>query len=484
MKLIISKTADINYLSKVVSINNFAPHPNEEYTKLKIATVDGFHIAVSTDMGEGIYIYFPVMSQINGELLSYLNLYRKPEFNSKPDKKGFFEENGRVKGIRLGGAVSEGFLLPIQDLFDWIMDAVSVEMTLDDVNIGEEFDAVEHNGKQFWVSKKYFIPIKEPPIRLNRGEHRNKKLKKFNRLIDGQFKFHYDTILLKKEPYAIKPDDIIHISSKIHGTSLIVSRVLCKTPRTKSEKFIEKLNKLIKGRRNIYDTEDYFAEYDYIYSSRTVIKNANINPGKKHDFYGTDIWKYGFEHLKPYLIKGMTIYAEIVGYLPDGKFIQKSYDYGCRQPRHPDDFKEGTNFKVAVYRITLTNEDGVVHEFSPREVQVWCKNNGLRPVTEFYYGLARDLYPELDISTHWSENFVEKLANDKNFFMEMNSPDCINKVPQEGIVIKIDDMKSRGWKIKSFAFLDRSQRLQDKGIGNIEDTQAIENFNDVDNENI
>ena len=472
MKLIISKTADINYLSKVVNINNFAPHPNEDYTKLKIATVDGFHIAVSTDMGEGVYVYFPVMSQINGELLSYLNLYRKGEMNRNSEKTGFFEENGRVKGIRLGGAVSEGFLLPIQDLFDWIMDAVSVEMTLDDVKIGTEFDAAEHNGKQFWISKKYIIPIKEPPVRLSRGEHRNKKLKHFNRLIDGQFKFHYDTVLIKKEPYAIKPDDIIHISSKWHGTSLIVSRVLCKTQRTKSEKFLGKIYNLIKGRRNVYDTADYFAEYDYIYSSRTVIKNATINPTKKHGFYNVDIWKYGYEHLKPYLTKGMTIYAEIVGYLPTGQFIQKSYDYGCRQPRHIEDFKEGTNFKVMIYRITLTNEDGVVHEFSPREVQVWCKNNNLRPVIEFYYGYARDLYPDLDVSTHWGENFIARLADDKNFFMEMNSPDCINKVPHEGVVIKIDDMKSRAYKLKCFRFISKEQELLDKGINNIEDSQS------------
>lgn len=483
MKFIISKTADINYLSKIVNITNFAPHPNEEYTKLKIATIDGFHIAVSTDMGEGVYVYFPVMSQINGELLSYLNLYRETELNRDSEKKGFFEKNGRVKGIRLGGAVSEGFLLPIQDLFDWIMDSVAINMTLDDVNIGDEFDAFEHNGKQFWISKKFIIPIKLPPERKSRNEHRNKKLKKFNRLIDGQFKFHYDTILIKKEPYAIKPDDIIHISSKWHGTSVIVSRVLCKTPKTRSEKLLSKMYKLLKGRHYIYDTEDYFAEYDYIYSSRTVVKNANINPGKKYDFYGVDVWKYAFDYLKPYLIKGMSIYAEIVGYLPNGQFIQKSYDYGCRQPRHIEDYKEGTNFKVMIYRITLTNEDGVVHEFSPREVQIWCKNNNLKAVTEFYYGLAGDLYPDLDKSSHWCENFIERLADDKNFFMEMNSPDCINKVPHEGIVIKIDDMKSRAWKLKCFKFINKEQELLDKGITNIEDSQS-QMSDDEDEQNL
>ena len=78
----------------------------------------------------------------------------------------------------------------------------------------------------------------------------------------------------------------------------------------------------------------------------------------------------------------------------------------------------------------------------------------------------------LDKSNHWCENFIEKLANDENFFMEMNSPDCINKVPHEGIVIKIDDMKSRAWKLKCFKFINKEQELLDKGITNIEDSQS------------
>ena len=179
MQLIKSKLADINYLSKIVKIDEFSPHPNEEYTKLKIATIDGFHIAMSVDMKPGVYVYFPVMSQINPEILSYLNLYRDGSMNKNADKTGFFEKNGRVKAIRLGGALSEGFILPIQDLFDWIQDAVAITMTIDDVTIGSEFDSAEHNGKTFWISKKFIVPIKLPPVR-DKENYRNKKLKKFN----------------------------------------------------------------------------------------------------------------------------------------------------------------------------------------------------------------------------------------------------------------------------------------------------------------
>ena len=51
----------------------------------------------------------------------------------------------------------------------------------------------------------------------------------------------------------------------------------------------------------------------------------------------------------------------------------------------------------------------------------------------------------------------------------MNSPDCVNKVPHEGIVIKIDDGIARAFKLKTFAFLNKEQVLLDKGEENIED---------------
>lgn len=83
--------------------------------------------------------------------------------------------------------------------------------------------------------------------------------------------------------------------------------------------------------------------------------------------------------------------------------------------------------------------------------------------------MAKDLYPDLDPANHWSENFIDKLANDERFYMEMDSPHCVNKVPHEGVVIKIDDGITRAFKLKCFRFLNKEQELLDKGEGNIED---------------
>lgn len=238
----------------------------------------------------------------------------------------------------------------------------------------------------------------------------------------------------------------------IHNTSGISAYVLCKKP-VKWYEFWKK----------------YEIDYDYLYASRSVIKNANYNKNQNGGYYGCDVWKYANDYIKPFLQRGMTAYYEIVGFLPNGGYIQKNYDYGCIPPKLENDYKPEINFKVRIYRLTLTNVDGQVHEFSAREVQQWCKNNGLTPVTELYYGYAKDLYKDLNTSEHWYKNFLERLSNDKNFYMEMDSPDCNNKVPHEGIVIKKENMVSTAAKLKAFKFLSGEQQQLDAGELNIED---------------
>lgn len=65
--------------------------------------------------------------------------------------------------------------------------------------------------------------------------------------------------------------------------------------------------------------------------------------------------------------------------------------------------------------------------------------------------------------------YVECDANDAQFYMERTSPSCDNKVPHEGIVIKIENMKSEAFKLKCFKFLDKEGKELDKGESNIED---------------
>ena len=463
MKLQVSKNANVNYLSKVVDIQEFVKHPDPKVERKKCAVVDGFIITVGIDSEPGLYVYFPVLSQINPQLLQYLNLYRNKEKNKDPEKTGYFEDKGIVKAINLRGVKSEGFLMPIVDLQNFIVDSVNAK--LEDITPNTEFDEVEHDGKTFWISKKYVVAMQKTSGGYSSSRERKKK-KGLDKIIDEQFRFHYDTTLIKKCPHVIKPDDIIHISSKWHGTSGISAYVLCHKKLTWREKIAKWL------------TGNPFDIYDYVYASRTVIKNRYYNQAVTDGYYGCDVWKYADDFIRPYLIKGMTIYYEIVGYLPNGGWIQKNYDYGCEPPTQVVDpttgktvvqYKQGKHFKVLVYRITLTNIDGQVHEFSAHEVQTWCKNRSLLCAIEYYYGYAFGLYPELEVDAHWSDNFLQMLANDKNFNMEQNSPECNNPVPHEGLVIKIENMKSEAFKLKCFKFLGLEQDAALAGESNIED---------------
>lgn len=448
MKFIKSKNANINYLAKIIEIKNFTPHPDPETTKLKLAHVDGFNIVVGIDSEPGTYVYFPTSCEINPQLLAYGNLYRHTDKNNKPEAKaGFFEDNGRVKAIKLRGVVSEGFLMEWTLFHNFIVENTNKEI---EPNINTEFDSIEDNDKSFWICKKYIV---QQRISSPKESRYQKKIKRFNRVVDTQFRFHYDTNIYRKVPTFIKPTDLISITSKIHGTSGISAYVLCKKPKP-WYKFWDHTESLM---------------YDYLYSSRSVIKNADYNPKHSGGFYGVDVWKYADDYIRPFLQKGMTLYYEIVGFLPNGGYIQKNYDYGCIPPKSENNYKPEINFKIRIYRITLTNIDGQVHEFSAREVQQWCKTNGLIPVEEFYYGYARDLYKDLNEQEHWQENFIDRLANDKNFYMELNSPDCTNKVPHEGIVIKKEDMIPAAVKLKAFAFLNKEQQQLDAGEDNIED---------------
>jgi len=462
MKLQISKNANINYLSKIVEIKEFIKHPDPKVERIKCAVVDGFIITVGIDSEPGLYVYFPVLSQINTQLLQYLNLYRNKTLNANPEKTGYFEDKGIVKAINLRGVKSEGFLMPIIDLQNFIIDQVNVELTTPEPNT--EFDEVEHNGKTFWISRKYVAPVQKTPGTPGSSKEK-KKHKGLDKIIDEQFRFHYDTTLIKKCPHVIHPNDIIHISSKWHGTSGISAYVLCH----KRLSWMEKIAKWLTG--NSFDI------YDYVYSSRTVIKNRYYNKDVTDGYYGCDVWKYADDYIKPFLIKGMTIYYEIVGYLPNGGWIQKNYDYGCVPPTVFENgqmqYIQGKNFKVLVYRITLTNVDGQVHEFSAHEVQTWCKQRNILCAIEYYYGKASALYPELMIKENWEEdwsnNFLNALANDKRFNMEQDSPECNNKVPHEGLVIKIENMKSEAFKLKCFKFLGIEQDAALAGESNIED---------------
>lgn len=261
----------------------------------------------------------------------------------------------------------------------------------------------------------------------------------------------------------------------IHNTSVISGKLHVKTPIKLP--FYKKIwNKFIDvtGLFKSLHITDYVLDYGNVTASRTVIKNQYINKEVTDGYYGVDIWSEYGNLIYPFLSEGMTIYGEIVGYLTNSdKMIQKNYDYGCNK---------GEN-KLMIYRITTTNEDGTKHEWNVTEVKEWTENlvkehpeiaDRIHVIDLLYHGTLGDLYPNISYADHWHENVLEALRNEKERFnMEKNDPICKNKVPFEGIVLRIDnDEFAEAFKLKCGKFLSKEREEIDKGEVDMEMVDA------------
>ncbi len=463
MKLTTSKNANLNYLSKIVKIESFKPHPNAD--RLKLAIVDGCVISTSIDTKEGIFVYFPLECQINHDYLSKNNMYRDKTLNSDQEKTGFFEENRRVKCIKLRGVASEGLIMPLSSLTNFTNDSIIENI---DVPVqGTEFDTID----EILFVNKYV-----PKIKLQQGSggsKRNKEKKYEELIIENQFRFHDDTAMLKKNLFKFKTDTLIHISHKFHGTSGIFCNLLTK----KKLSFYQKFLKFIGG--NII-TE----EYKKFCSSRKVVKDPTLNKGLTSGYYNIDIWNLSLSVIEPFLQKGMSIYAEIVGYTPDGKMIQKDYDYGCKydptiyeyNKMTPQQMYDKNLFKIFIYRITHTNVDGKVTEMSAKNLQQYCQNYGLVPVIEDFYGTVFSFVTTLCNHKHGAQDerdfedlFLNLLSTR---YLERECGYCKNKVPAEGIVIRIDNPEFEAYKLKALAFYERETKELDSGEIDIETQES------------
>lgn len=377
---------------------------------------------------------------------------------------GFFNKTGRVRSIRLGGVASKGYLFTLEELAKYNPKVKDINL---EEYLGQDFDTVD--GELFVKAYVPFVPEKR--TKTSNAEKRNKKIVRFDRMIEGEFSFNYDSLLLPKYIHKIKPTDSVAITVKIHGTSFVCGKVHVKTPiklpfmRRMCNKFID-----LTGLFKKYRTIDYKVEYGNVTSSRTVIKNKYINKDVTDGYYSVDVWgEYG-ELIYPYLSEGMTLYGEIFGYLTNStKMIQKQYDYGC---------EVGTN-KLMPYRITTSLPDGGKYEWNVEEVKEWTEKlikehpeiaDRIHVIDLLYHGTLTDLYPTLSVTEHWNENVLEELRNDKKHFgMEKDEPLCENKVVREGLCIRIDDDETNeNFKLKCQKFYDREKKLMDEGEVDIE----------------
>lgn len=444
MKLTLSEKHNPNYVGSVVEIKTLRPHTNAD--RLQIANIYGNSVIVGIDTKIGdVGFFFPLESQLQPKFLHENNLYREKRNNEDRNKAGFFEDHGRVKAVKLRGEKSEGIFIPRSG-----------------GEVGKDFDTINDE----LVVKKYVI--KELRTPGTPGSKSDKKVvKKFDRIIENQFRLHVDTSQLKKNIHQLEQDDIIGVHYKKHGTSWVVGNVLTK----RELNWKEKLAKWV----GIPVQEE---TYDIIYSSRKVIKNKHLNTELKNDgFYNYDLWADIAKELNDIspIPKGYTLYGEAVGYLPDGKAIQKGYDYGCKPGEH----------KVYIYRITITNPDGKVVELDDTQIEQYCAKNGYNYADTFlFYGSVLELFTIVAAKQGWKGEKVIQALEDARWrddllallIAEYNDKDCymcVNKVPEEGVVIRKQNLYDYdAFKLKSFRFFEWETKQLDEGEVSIEDEQS------------
>lgn len=423
MKTIQSKKFNPNYAAQIVTLKKSVTHPNAD--RLVIWTIQGCNVItdnVNYSEGDEV-VFFPLESQLNKELISFLSLYREKTLNKNQDSSGFFEQSCRIKALKLRGIPSEGFVIKVSSVNEFLLAKTGESL---EYTVGDVFDSCE----DIQICKKYIIR----ELRVNNAQKKEKKNTDLG-LIENQFRLHYDTEKLATNEYVLNQGDICVINSKWHGTSLVSSKLLVK----------RKLSLLEKAAKffgiNVQETE-----YDYIYSSRKVIKSVGENKKGGDHFYSEDIWGLAHDKIKHALKDGISLYCEIVGYLPSGGMIQEGYDYGC---------KEG-QFNVLVYRITKTNYSGDVFELDWASIKNYCEAYEINHVPEYYYGPV---------------NFT--LAQLKEKYLEKDCEFCNNKVPSEGICFRNESRNKKAFKLKSFSFLEKESKSLDKGQVDIESQESV-----------
>ena len=386
---------------------------------------------------------------------------------------GFFNQYGRVRCLTLKGEPSFGYLFSKDELAKYNPKVLNVNI---EDYLEKNFDTVD--GVLF--VKAYVPRVKEQTAGGSRERKRNKKITHLDRMIDGQFYFHYDTTPLDTRVMKnfFTPEQTVAISVKIHGTSVIAGKLLVKEPKKGLLGKLKVLWHKAMTQLNLpkFDCIWYDEVYGPVFSSRTVIKNKYINENVGSGYYKTDVWSEVGEKIYPYLREGMTVYGEIFGY-EGGRYIQKHYDYGC-QPNE---------YKFMPYRITTT-VDGEKFEWDVTDVQAWTKmtmkdneemTKLLHPIDILYHGTLAELYPNIDTtSEEWAGNVYHSLESDKEHFgMEDNEPMCKNEVPREGICIRIDgDKKRECFKLKTMSFKFKEAIMVDSG--------EVEFDNDYDTDNV
>lgn len=428
LKLTIKQGSE-NYTATIVEIKEIYDIPNADF--IKRVNIFGQDIIISADIKvNDKMILFNSGTKLNPDFCKYNNLYEDKTLNNNTNLKGYINSKNRVRAVKLRGIISDGILLPISSL-EYIYQQINLVL-----NVGDTFTDINEVN----ICEKYIVPTAR---NSNPGGKAPKISKVKDLLIENQFRLHSDTAHFARNLHKFEDNDNIIITRKFHGTSGISSHVLIKHNLNLIERFLLWFN------INIPKTE-----YGYIYSSGKP-KSGKVkgiyssNHLLKYDnteqsFYKENYWLKAFDKLKPFLEKGITLYYEIVG-----KGIQGN------------DYTYGFEHEIFVYRITQTNADGIVYEFSWEQVKNYCNKYNINYVSEYRKCTYLDLKKEAEFN---SEDIIQTLTV---LYLNKSYGDC--KV-DEGICIR-NERTNEIFKLKSSAFILKENSDAENEIIDIESSE-------------
>ena len=456
------------YNAYITRIQNLHKHPNAD--KLQIGECFGNAIIVSMEYEDNqLGIYFPSDGQLSVEFAEANNLLRKKDEEGN-NIGGYMDPDKRnVTAIRLRGEKSDGLFLPLKAL-----------ESFGDITTLNEGDRISNfNGHE--ICCKY-IP---------RGHHRRGGTSKGNRTrkknitIAPLFNEHADTEQLAYNLSAFKPGDEIEITLKMHGTSqrtayLPVFSGYNDSRACKIGNALRRIAyRLMKKEDKFEYSHDGNIVYDWGYVSgtrRTVLEDY------EGGYYGSNEFREA--HSKVFegkLWKGEEVFYEVVGFtttgapimsvadnkkLNDKEFVKQYgketvFSYGCTPTVSID--CDDIQSDIYVYRMTMTNEDGDVVEYTPDFMRYRCEQMGVKTVPVFAKAV-------LDNNSDIMLNFINVENEAKIMLITENltlgekvkqlaeafydGPDPIGKTHvREGVVVRIVNRpKFCAYKHKNFSF--------------------------------
>lgn len=438
----------------ITTLKNVREHPNAD--KLVLATCFESTVCVAKDKYyEGqVGVYFETDLQLSMEFCEKNGLLAVYE-NGVNVSGGYMDPAKRnVRAIKLRGEQSDGLFLPLDCL-------AYTGAKLEEFQLGEQITTV--NGHE--ICRK-FIPRTNAPKTAAGGAGKRVK-RRAKRSIAPQFFEHKDTEQLQYYLDQFKPGDQIEITRKLHGTSGRTAYV--KTFQGMKRTFWDWL--LRRDGEAIYDWGTVSG------TRRTVMDTfeggfygSNEFRKQYHDFFAGKLWK------------GETVYYEIVGFTHDGKSIMgqcsndklkdkefvkqygktTTFSYGCSPTggqvigheaaycgEMADVIDEKPQSRIFVYRMTMTNEDGEVVEYTPEFTRHRCMYMGVDFVPVEWSGIIPQNPGSHDDPTITAGEWVMKKVEQFYDGPEPLDPTHI----REGCVVRIINRPTfTAYKHKNFSF--------------------------------